>query len=107
MEIINTEELSVVTRRDNRLYILNNKGEVKKTFKTPGKILDGIVQLPGNDFLVTSWQKKSIYRIRNGKVSEEITLPSPAANLGYDRKRNTILLPILLKNEITLIKGIQ
>lgn len=107
MEIINTGELSVVTRKDNRLYILNDNGEVRKTFRTPGKILDGIIQLPGRDFLITSWQTKSIYRIKGGKITTEIELPVPAANLGYDKKRKTLLLPILLKNQVTIVKGIE
>ncbi len=104
LEILADNTLATVTRGDDRLYTLNSEGKILSTTRAPGKMLDGLIHLPNGDYLVTSWQKVSIYRISRQSASLETKLPTPAANIGYDAKRNRLLIPFLLKNNIAFME---
>jgi sugar lactone lactonase YvrE len=68
--------------------------------KGPGGY-DGI-ELAGKDIWVSSWADSSVYRWRDSTGVRAITgVPSPA-DIGYDAKRNRIIIPVLSANRIEI-----
>lgn len=70
------------------------KGKAKgEAMKTPAGGLDGLVMV-GDDFLVSSWDGKAVYRGKAGgaftAVISDVTAP---ADIGFDTKRNRVLVP--------------
>lgn len=104
LELLDDDKLVTVTRGGSRLYIMDKSGKIVTDVDTSVKVLDGLVRLPGNDYLVTSWSTTSIHRISGNKTTLETRLPAPAGNIGYDKKRKTLLIPLLLKNKIAFLK---
>lgn len=75
------------------------KGKAKgEAMKVPTGGLDGLV-LVGDEFLVSSWEGKAVYRGKAGgeftAVFSEITAP---ADIGFDTKRNRVLVPRFQEN---------
>ncbi len=105
LEVLPGGELGVVTRGSNNLYVLDKNSKARYLTYSPGKILDGIVRLPNGEFLTTSWETSKLYRLTSeNHFIEEASLPVPAANIGYDYRRKTLLLPLLKQNSIAFMK---
>jgi sugar lactone lactonase YvrE len=95
------EKTWVVTFGSGELYSLDAKGKKADAKKLPKGTLDGIVLLPGGDLLVSSWEANAVYR---GKPGGEFTpvienVKSPA-DIGYDTKRNRVLVPLFESDEV-------
>ena len=68
--------------------------------KGPGGY-DGI-EVVGKDIWVSTWADSSVYRWRDGTGVNLITgVPSPA-DIGYDAKRNRIIIPVFMANRIEI-----
>ena len=69
--------------------------------------LDGIVRLDGNRFLVTSWDGKAIYLVDlAAKRSHPLVLNvSGPADIGYDTKRQRVLIPLVSQNRLEIRKA--
>lgn len=67
----------------------------------PGGQLDGVIQTHDGDVLVSSWESSSVYRIdASGNVSVfAADLESPA-DIGYDARRNRVLVPLFNLNRV-------
>jgi len=91
----------VATFGSGELYALDAKGKKESAHKLPKGSLDGIVSLPSGDILVTSWEASAIYRGKPGgemkAVIEDVKSP---ADIGYDTKRNRVLVPLFTENEL-------
>jgi hypothetical protein len=85
----------------NELIHVNYKGEMGAITKLPKGGLDGIVRLADTSFLISSWESSAIYRgVPGGEFSELITeVPSPAA-IGFDSKRQALLIPVFMGNVV-------
>jgi sugar lactone lactonase YvrE len=74
------------------------RGDVQKL---PKGALDGIVGLSNGDVLISSWDANGIYRGKPGGafslVVEGVKAP---ADIGYDSKRNRVLVPLFHDNEV-------
>jgi sugar lactone lactonase YvrE len=92
----------VVTFGANELY--NVKSGKKTDLKAlPKGGLDGIVKTSDGKLLVSSWESKQVFK---GSPSEDFTpvlsdLNSPA-DIGYDTKRNRVLVPQLMDNVVVI-----
>ncbi len=68
--------------------------------KGPGRF-DG-VEVAGGKLLVSSWADSSVASYENGKGTKLITgVPSPA-DIGYDAKRNRVLIPVFQANRVEI-----
>lgn len=66
----------------------------------PGQF-DG-VEVVGNAIWVSSWADSAVYRYVDGEGTNVITgVPSPA-DIGYDAKRNRVLIPIFMGNRVEI-----
>jgi sugar lactone lactonase YvrE len=92
----------VVTFRGNELYNVKSgkKADIKQL---PKGGLDGIVKTNDGRLLVTSWDANQIF---GGTLDGEFTVvvadaKSPA-DIGYDVKRNRVLIPLFLENAVRI-----
>ncbi|HVJ21755.1 MAG TPA: hypothetical protein VM686_40405 [Polyangiaceae bacterium] len=90
----------VNTFNSDELYRLDDKGARQDITKLPAAGLDGMIQV-GDKLLVTSWKASTVFRGKlNEKFEPVITNVNAPADLGYDSKRNRVLLPRFLDNMV-------
>lgn len=95
------DKLWVVTFGSGEIYSLDAKGKKGDASKPAKGQLDGIFALPNGDIVVSSWEASAVYR---GKPGGEMTaiihdVKSPA-DIGYDKKRNRVVVPLFMENEV-------
>lgn len=96
----------VVTFGSGEIYSIDAKGKKGTGVKLPKGQNDGIVVLPSGDVLVSSWEGSAIYRGKATGKTEEWkavveNVQSPA-DIGYDTKRNRILIPVFMGNNVII-----
>lgn len=95
-------KLYVVTYGGNEVFALEN-GKKGTPTTLPQGSLDGLVILPDGSFLIASWDGKSVYRGKPGETFraaiENVTSP---ADIGFDTKRNRLLVPHFMENKVSI-----
>lgn len=92
----------VVTFGSNELFKVA-AGEKSNAVQLPDGSLDGLVLLEGGDVLVSSWDAKSVYRGPvAGPFEAVITDMDSPADIGFDTKRNLVLVPKFGENKVEL-----
>jgi hypothetical protein len=92
--VVGTDQLIVATFGSGEVYEIRQgaRTDVRPSPEGAGS-LDGIVLTPPSAYLVSSWEARAIYRL-TGKtwtvVATDIDAP---ADIGWDGKRNRILVP--------------
>lgn len=97
--------LLVVTFGTGALYRVTKDGKKEADEKLPTGGLDGIVALPDGTLLISSWAGSAVYRGKPGGTFEPVLkdLKSPA-DIGFDTKRNVVLVPQFMENQVALAK---
>jgi sugar lactone lactonase YvrE len=95
----------VVTFGSGELLHVDPSGKREPGQKMPAGTLDGIVKLSDGTVLVSSWAASAIFRGTPGGAFETIVrdVKSPA-DIGYDTKRNVILIPLFQLDSVQLQK---
>jgi sugar lactone lactonase YvrE len=95
----------VVTSGSGELFRVDPSGKKEAGQKLPAGMLDGIVKLSDGTMLVSSWNASAIFRGTPGGAFETIVrdVKSPA-DIGYDTKRNVILIPLFQLDTVQLQK---
>lgn len=93
----------VATFGSGEIYFVSDTGEQKSVQKMPKGKNDGIVIADDGRFFVSSWEASAIFAGKPGEeFHQEISgVESPAA-IGYDCRRNRILIPSFSKNEVVV-----
>jgi sugar lactone lactonase YvrE len=93
----------VVTFGSGELYKLTKDGKRESVTKPPTGALDGLVKLSDGTFLVSSWEGSAVYRGKPGGTFETVIsdVTSPA-DIGFDSKRNRVLIPLFQKDAIVV-----
>ncbi|MDX1347847.1 MAG: hypothetical protein R3189_06325 [Thiomicrorhabdus chilensis] len=101
--IADGENIIMVTLGSGQIYFLDGQGDSQALMTLPYNRLDGLLKLDDGRIITSSWAAKSIYAIHENYTIDTITdgLESPA-DLGYDSKRNRLLIPLFLKDEILI-----
>lgn len=77
----------------------------KRTVVMPAsdRQLDGIVFLPDGGFLFSSWGDQAIYRVTGDGMVQVLFqgIPTPA-DIGYDARRNRVLIPVFEEDRIII-----
>ncbi|HEY6726574.1 MAG TPA: hypothetical protein VI197_21210 [Polyangiaceae bacterium] len=91
----------VINYGNNELYYLTKDGKKEQAQNLPKGSLDGIVKAQDGSVLVSSWEAKAIYQGKPGAEFKEVVsgVESPA-DIGYDSKRNRVLVPLFMKDEL-------
>jgi len=94
----------VVTLGANQLFHVDQQGGTGPATKLPKGGLDGIVKRDDGSFLISSWEASAIYGGKPGGEFKEVISDIPsAADIGFDSKRNTLLVPLLQRSAIQLV----
>jgi len=99
---VSDEGVWVVTFGGNELFMVAD-GAKTNAVQLPAGSLDGLVRLENGDFLVSSWDSKSVYRgPAAGPFEAIITDANAPADIGFDTKRNLVLIPMFMDNKVAL-----
>ncbi|HXF82118.1 MAG TPA: hypothetical protein VNN19_05140 [bacterium] len=95
--------LIVVTfRPTGETYQLTPQGVREQVRRLPQGQLDGVVVLPGQVLLVSSWAASAVYRVTGARAEVLVgNMPSPA-DIGYDSRRNRVLIPLFQQNQVVI-----
>ena len=95
------DSLFVVTFGAAELMTLDLKGKSKGPSTTlPKGSLDGVVMV-GDELVVSSWEGSALYRGKpGGEFKELISKLEGPADIGYDSKRNRVLVPLMKENRL-------
>lgn len=85
----------VVTYGANELYQVSAKGAKGPSTNLPKGGLDGLVKLDDGSILVSSWEASKVFRgVPGGRFEPLVENTTSPAGLGYDSKRQRVLIPI-------------
>ncbi|HTU61404.1 MAG TPA: hypothetical protein VMF89_23275, partial [Polyangiales bacterium] len=85
----------------NELFDVRS-GSKTKVQKLPATQLEGIIKSNDGKLYVSSWASNQILAAPPGETFEPIYDVSAPADIGYDSKRNWLLIPLTLDNTIKL-----
>ena len=97
--------LALVVFGSDELFAMDFAGkETAPVVHVGGKALDGIISV-GNDFIISSWETKALWRGPAAGPFVQILgdLESPA-DIGFDSKRNRVLVPRFMNNKIDVVQ---
>jgi hypothetical protein len=102
--IANDKGSVMVTLGSGQAYFMAPDGHIDARMTLPFNRLDGLLKMDDGRFITSSWAAKGIFAINPDYTLTQLAdgLESPA-DLGYDDKRNRLLIPLFLKNEIVII----
>lgn len=87
-------ETILVTGGSNQIFRLGDDGTLTPEYETPAGGLDGLILLNDGSVLVSSWTGSAIYRFdADGQVTELFSGINAPADIGFDTKRNVVLIP--------------
>lgn len=102
--VVDDQGAIVVTFGGDRVYRVDRGGNTTPIATLPQGQLDGLVQLPGGDHLVTSWAARGVYRVGpNGDATQVVEGLTSPADIGYDAERGWVLIPLLQQNELHVV----
>ena len=91
----------LVTGGTNQIFRLNDTGALTLEFDMPASGLDGLILLEDGRVLVSSWTGSAVYQIdADGQVSELFSDINAPADIGFDTKRNLVLIPHFEDNRV-------
>ena len=91
----------VVTFGSGEVYRLDPVSGSRTTLPKPPKgRLDGVEQLPDSSLLISSWEGQAVYQLRGTAYRIAVDSVDAPADIGYDRKRGVVLIPLFNRNAI-------
>jgi streptogramin lyase len=91
----------VVSFGGNELFDVRS-GSKAKAQKLPATQLEGIVKSNDGQLYVSSWQSNQVLAGKPGGTFQAVYDVNTPADLGYDSKRNWLLIPLTLDNTVKL-----
>lgn len=94
----------VVTFMSGEVFRLTAEGERTDVMPPSERQLDGIVTMDDGGFLMSSWGDSCVYRVDGaGQVSCVIEDVEAPADIGLDRTRDRVLIPLFNANEVRIV----
>ena len=90
----------VVPFSANAIYGWEPGGTARQPIATGPGQFDGVEVLPDGRVLVSSWADSSIQVVQDGQMRKLIGGVDAPADIGYDSKRNAVLIPLFNGNTI-------
>jgi sugar lactone lactonase YvrE len=84
------------------LYFVGADGKQANVRKLPSGQLDVIVELDDAQLAIASWEGRCVYRgpAAGGEFTKVVGDTDSAAGIGYDKKRERLLLPLVLSDAL-------
>lgn len=100
---VNGDGIMVVTFGTGEVYRLDPVTGARTALPKPPKgQLDGIERSSDGSFLISSWEGSAVYRFSNGAYTVAVDSVTSPADIGYDRTRGLVLIPIFTGNKIEI-----
>ncbi|HTM20314.1 MAG TPA: hypothetical protein VL172_07405 [Kofleriaceae bacterium] len=98
------DDLWVVTFGSGELYKVTG-GKKEGAVKPPKGQLDGLLVMGNGDVMISSWEAKAIYRgptdgTKFAMAAKDLESP---ADIGWDGKRNRMLVPLFQKDQVAFV----
>ena len=101
--VVNGKHLIVVTFQSNEVYRVLKNGQRYILPAPPTGSLDGLVAMDDGSLIMSSWEGSAIYRLdKNGSYSTVVDSLESPSDIGYDNKRNRLLVPLFLKDKVVI-----
>ncbi|MEZ5649350.1 MAG: hypothetical protein R3E87_02255 [Burkholderiaceae bacterium] len=84
------------------VYKLGMDGKRQPFAQMPAAQLDGLLRLPDGSLLVTSWAGNAVYQVKDGQTQTVASGIRSPAQIGYDAKRQRLLVPVLRDDELRI-----
>ncbi len=99
------DKLIVVTFGSGEIFSLDGAGNKVMLPKPPQGGLDGLLKLADGRFIISSWGGSAIYALNQDNTYTVLmdSVDAPA-DLGFDSKRNRVLIPLFRENKITFLQ---
>src|SRR5690606_20373842 len=95
----------VVPFGGSRVMRIDAAGNVTPQDSLPAGALDGVVRLDDGSLLVSSWDGQAIYHVMPGHTMVAVGNVESPADIGFDRQRNRVLIPIFTGNRLEIRSG--
>lgn len=93
----------VATFNSGEIIVYDGAGGSRTVVPASNRQLDGIAILPDGGFLFSSWRDSSVYRVNAaGRVDRVVRGVASPADIGFDAKRNRVLIPVLTENRVLI-----
>jgi hypothetical protein len=100
---VGSRGILVASFGSGEVYQLDAEGNRTDMMPASQRQLDGIVMLPDGGFMMSSWGDSAVYRVGgDGKVTKPVTGVEAPADIGYDARRNRVLIPLFNANEVLI-----
>ncbi|MFH0883535.1 MAG: hypothetical protein V2A56_11160 [bacterium] len=96
--------LLCITFGGKSLLKIGMDGTISTEAELPGGSLDGIEQAKDGRLLISSWETKTVYAVDGeGTATALVTDVESPADIGYDGKRNLVLIPLFSLDAISVV----
>jgi hypothetical protein len=93
----------VVTFSGGELFWLSDQGKREKAIRLPEGQADGVVVAPDGRLLISSWAGSAVYSWTiGGEFHKEISGVDAPAGIGFDCRRNRVLIPLFKKDTVVI-----
>ena len=97
------DEIWNVSFGSKEIRRMSMDGKVLERFEAPGDGLDGIEVLKDGRAIISSWGGKSVYMLnKDGTFKDIIVDVDAAADIGFDTRRNRVLVPLFNENIVRI-----
>ncbi len=94
--------MTVVTYGSGEAFRLDKLGKRHNLPKPPTGALDGLVEMEDGSWITSSWSGRAIYRYKNGEYSTIVDKLTSPSDIGYDPKRNRVLIPLMRGGKVLI-----
>lgn len=96
--------LIVITSQSNEVYRVLRDGHRYILPAPPTGFLDGLVAMDDGSLIMSSWAGSAIYRLdKKGSYSTVADSLESPSDIGYDSKRNRLLVPLFLQDKLVIL----
>lgn len=96
--------LVVVTFGSGKIFSVDPSGKQSSMPTPPNGSLDGLIKVRDGRYLVSSWGGSAIYTLnKDGTFSVLSDSLDAPADLGFDTRRNRVLIPLFKQNKVVIL----
>lgn len=99
------DDLIVVTFGTGTIFRIDESGKKEMLPSPPKGGLDGVIKSADGRIIISGWGGSAIYSLnKDNTYSVLMDSVDAPADLGYDTKRNRVLIPLFRQNKITFLQ---
>jgi sugar lactone lactonase YvrE len=100
---VDSTGITVVTFGSGDVYRIDPTTGARTDLPKPPKgQLDGVEKMLDGSLLVSSWEGQAIYRLSGDTYSTAVDSVQSPADIGFDAKRGTVIVPLMMSNHVTI-----